>query len=647
MTAFQKMAANYTTIDAYSIPQNAADSSIQKVVTQTQNHDLILIGLHLQNIRPGAKYGLTESNQKAFEALIRTGKGIVVIFGNPYTLDKLSGINDAKGIVMSYQLTPYSEEATAQALFGGIDMQGRLPVTVNRSYPIGTGVSVKNVGRLSYGIPEMVGIDSRELNRRIDSIAHLGLREKAYPGAVVQVAKDGRVIFQKAYGYHTYEAAAKSNGTISSTIYQADAKNDVMDEKVKTSANPTVEISNPKSKNTEGVVKLTDLYDLASVTKISTAALAVMQTMSEGKFDLNKKFADYYADFANSNKAGLTFKDMLTHKSGLRAWIPFWQNCIDSVQTVKNSAAFKEKYSKTIKLNFFQKLFGGKKKLNKNIAKAIRTDKNVWKDCYAPASITWLPNTLSNIQNSDYIIQVTDNLWLHKDYPKTIFNDIKNSPLKPEQGYVYSDLHYYTYPSLFAKLTGVEWETYLKKTYKAIGANSLTYNPLRFYNKTQIVPTEYDSFFRKTLIHGRVHDEGAAMLNGISGHAGLFGNANDVMKLMQLYLQKGSFGGKQYIKPEVVDYCTKYQFPELKNRRGIAFDKLDFDKKIANGPRSASDESYGHSGFTGTFTWIDPQYNLVYVFLSNRVYPTRENGKISTFNIRTAVGEAIYRSFKK
>jgi beta-glucosidase-like glycosyl hydrolase/CubicO group peptidase (beta-lactamase class C family) len=647
MTAFQKMAANYTTIDAYSIPQNAADSSIQKVVTRTQNHDIIIIGLHLQNIRPGAKYGLTESNQKACEALIKTGKGIVVIFGNPYTLDKISGLNDAKAIVMSYQLTPYSEEATAQALFGGIGMQGRLPVTVNRSYPVGMGVSLKNIGRLSYGIPEMVGIDSRELNRRIDSITHLGLREKAYPGAVVQVAKDGRVIFQKAYGYHTYEAATKSNGTISSVTYQADAKNDVMDEKVKNSANPTVEISNPKSKSTEGVVKLTDLYDLASVTKISTAALAVMQTMSEGKFDLNKKFADYYADFANSNKAGLTFKDMLTHKSGLRAWIPFWQNCIDSVQTVKNSTAFKEKYSKTIKLNFFQKLFGSKKKLNKKITKAIRTDKNVWKDCYSPASITWLPNTLTNIQNNDYSVQVTDNLWLHKDYPKTIFNDIKNSPLKPEQGYVYSDLHYYTYPSLFAKLTGVEWEAYLKKTYKAIGANSLTYNPLRFYNKTQIVPTEYDSFFRKTLIHGRVHDEGAAMLNGISGHAGLFGNANDVMKLMQLYLQKGSFGGKQYIKPEVVDYCTKYQFPELKIRRGIAFDKLDFDKKVANGPRSASDESYGHSGFTGTFTWIDPQYNLVYVFLSNRVYPTRENGKISTFYIRSAVGEAIYESFKR
>ena len=132
----------------------------------------------------------------------------------------------------------------------------------------------------------------------------------------------------------------------------------------------------------------------------------------------------------------------------------------------------------------------------------------------------------------------------------------------------------------------MDWETYFKKTYKALGANSLTYNPLRFYKKSEIVPTEYDSFFRKTLIHGRVHDEGAAMLNGISGHAGLFGNANDLTKLMQMYLQKGSYGGQQFIKPAVIESSTQYQFPELKNRRAIAFDKLDFNKKITNGPQS-------------------------------------------------------------
>jgi CubicO group peptidase (beta-lactamase class C family) len=422
-----------------------------------------------------------------------------------------------------------------------------------------------------------------------------------------------------------------------------------MDEKVRTNYDEGFKgaLSEKNSKDAKGKVKMTDLYDLASVTKISTSALAVMQLMSENKFDINKSFAEYYPDFANSNKANLHFKDMLTHKSGLRAWIPFWQGCIDSVQTVKNSAVFKQKYAKNFHLGFFQRLFGGKKKMDKQIAKAIRTDKTMWKECLNVSSITWLPNTFSDKQTPQYPVQIGDNMWLSKDYKAQLFKEIKDSPLKPEQGYVYSDLHYYTYPDMMAKITGVEWETYLKKTYTQLGANSLTYNPLRFYDKSKIAPTEYDSLFRKTVIHGRVHDEGAALLNGISGHAGLFGNANDLMKLMQMYLQKGSYGGQQFIKPEVINQCTQYQFPELKNRRGIAFDKLDFDKKVSNGPQSASVESYGHSGFTGTFTWVDPKYNMVYVFLSNRVYPTRDNGKIGTLNIRTEVGEAIYKSMKK
>ena len=648
LTAFQKMTQNYTNVTPYNIPINASDSVIQKVVDQTKGFDLILIGVHLQNVRPGAQYGLTNSNQKALDLLTKSGKAVMVIFGNPYSLDKIQGISNAKAVVMAYQLTNYAEEAAGQAVFGAIPMEGRLPVTVNNNFVLGMGVSTKTMGRLAYGIPEMVGIDSRLLIAKVDSVVNLGLREKAYPGAVVQIAKDGRVIYQKNYGYHTYEEAPKSTPSVANTNYQVGNKNDVMDEKVRTNYDEGFKgkLGERSSKEAQGMVKMDDLYDLASVTKISTSALAVMQLMSENKFDIDKTFADYYPDFANSNKANLRFRDMLTHKSGLKAWIPFWMDCIDSVETVKNSTAFKEKYAQKFHLNFFQRLFGGEKKTNAKIAQAIRTDKNMWKDCLNASSITWLPNTFSDKQTPQYNIEITENMWLSKDYKPTLFKDIKDSPIKPEQGYVYSDLHYYTYPDMMGKIAGMDWETYLKKTYKSIGANSLTYNPLRFYDKSKIAPTEYDSLFRKTLIHGHVHDEGAALLNGVSGHAGLFGNANDLMKLMQMYLQKGSYGGQQFIKPSVIDSCTKYQFPSLNNRRGIAFDKLDFNKKITNGPQSASPESYGHSGFTGTFTWIDPKYNIVYVFLSNRVYPTRDNGKIGTLNIRTEVGEAIYKSMK-
>ncbi len=643
LTAFQKMTSNYTTIDHFQLPPNAPDSSINKVLEQTKGYDLILVNLHLNNIRPAAKYGMTDANKKALKALTGTGKAITTIFGNPYSLDKFEDLEKSKAIVMAYQLTNYMEEAAAQAIFGANKMLGKLPVSINANYKYGMGENTESLGRLAYGIPEMVGLDGAELNRRIDSVINLGLREKAYPGATMEVAKDGRVIYQKAFGFHTYEAASSSSSASNEVKFKADNKNDVMDEAVKKNI-PTTPPSGRFDGSTGGAVGLTDLYDLASVTKVSTSALAIMQLMSEGKFDLDKSFKDYYAEFADGNKADLRFRDMLTHKSGLKAWIPFWMDCIDSVKTVKNSAVFKEKgYASHYKKKFFM----SKKKYNLLLAQAIKTDKNLWKDCLSPSTMIWKENTLSTKQSADFNVQVADSLWLHKDYRKTIFDAIENSPVKPEQGYVYSDLHYYTYPTFVANLVGMPWEDYLKKTYEQIGANSLTYNPLRFYSKDKIVPSERDTLFRKTVIHGRVHDEGAAMLDGISGHAGLFGNVNDLTKLMQMYLQKGSYGGSQFIKPEVIAECTKYQFPELKNRRAIAFDKLDFNPKISNGPQSASPESYGHSGFTGTFVWIDPKYNMVYTFLSNRVYPTRDNVKISTLNIRTEVGEQIYKVMKK
>jgi beta-glucosidase-like glycosyl hydrolase/CubicO group peptidase (beta-lactamase class C family) len=644
-TDFQKMLSNYTSITHFQIPQNAKDTTINRIVAEAQKYDLILVGVHLVNIRPSAKYGITDSNIKAVKALTNTGKAVVSVFGNLYSLSKFEDLQKAKAIVMPYQLTSYAEEATAQAMMGAIGFEGKTPATVNDTYKIGMGIETKPIGRLQYTVPEMVGLDRNALKQRLDSVVNLGLREKAYPGAVLQVAKDGKVIYQKAYGYHTYQNEVTLAGK-EDLKFKTDSKNDVMDGMLNKGvstpqSSPTGEGKTIFSNN--GRVQLTDLYDLASITKVSTSALAVMQLMSEGKFDLDKTFQDYYPEFSFSNKANLKFRDMLTHRSGLKAWIPFWMDCVDTLATVKNSAIYKEKYAPMFKRKFLE----SKTKYNLRIAKIIKEDKALIKETINPKSLVWKPNTLSTTQSDEFNVPVTDNLWLHKGYREKIFDAIKDSPVKPEQGYVYSDLHYYTYPTFMAKLTGMNWEDYLKKTYRKIGANSLTYNPLRFYPKSQIVPTETDTLFRKTTIHGRVHDEGAGMLDGISGHAGLFGNANDLMKLMQLYLNKGSYGGEQFIKPEVVDECTKYQFPNEKNRRGIAFDKLDFNPKVGNGPMSASAESYGHSGFTGTFTWIDPKYNLVYVFLSNRVYPTRDNTKISTLNIRTEVGEQLYKLVKK
>lgn len=653
-TPFQNMSANYTKVDLLSIPVNANDSLRNKVVEAAGKSDLIIVGLHLANIRPGAKYGITDANQKALKALTETGKAIVVIFGNPYTLSKLEGLDNAKAVILANQLTNYSEEAAAQGVFGAIPMEGRLPVTVSEKYPINLGSDTKSIGRLAYGIPEMVGLDSKVLNARIDSVINLGIREKAYPGAVMEVAKDGRVIYSKTFGFHTYEQADAAGAVVSGDKkFETGTKADVMDggKQVRTNYDEGFNKIVNTGTSATGKVKVTDLYDFASVTKVSTSLLAVMQLMSENKFSLDQTYGNYYPPFRNTNKEKLTFRNMLTHRSGLKAWIPFWMDCIDTVATLKKAVLLKPElenaFIKTYrKKTVIHKIFNMTPKYKLDYLASIKKDDKLWLKCLSAQTITWKPGIFASAPSDKYTVQVADTLWLDKNYKEVIFGQIASSAVKPEQGYVYSDLHYYAYPDFVPLITGTDWETYLKKTYQAIGAHTLTYNPRRFYSLSEIVPTEKDTLFRKTLIHGRVHDEGAGLLNGISGHAGLFGTANDLTKLMQMYLQKGSFGGQQFIKPSVVDECTSYQFAKEGNRRAIAFDKLDFNKKISNGPQMASPESYGHSGYTGTFTWIDPAYNLVYVFLSNRVYPTRDNVKISTLNIRTEVGNEIYKTIK-
>ena len=338
--------------------------------------------------------------------------------------------------------------------------------------------------------------------------------------------------------------------------------------------------------------KIDDLFDFASVTKISTSTPALMRLVDAGTFNVDGTMGEYLPGYKKSNKDTLRWRDVLTHQSKLKAWIPFWQD------TKNPDGTFKKK-------------------------------------------------TFSQVRSNRFPVEVTDSLFLHRKYAKTIFEKIKNSPLNAKKEYVYSDLSFYLYPQLVQQLTGVPFETYLKDSlYRPIGANTLTYNPRRFYPLSRIVPTEYDSLFRKTLIWGRVHDEGGAMLGGVSGHAGLFGTANDLMKLTQLYLQHGSFGGQQLIGSETITEFTRYQFPELGNRRGLGFEKAAY-KYNGNAPRLASPSSYGHSGYTGTFTWIDPAVGLNYVFLSNRVYPTRNNNKISDLGIRTGIADAFYRAIRR
>ncbi len=612
-TDYQKMLSNYTDVQHFNLDENSDENEIQKVHESLKNYNLILMAVNGQSVRPAKNYSINPKIQSLVKEFANSSKTIISLFSNAYTLSKFENLEKAKALMISYQESPQMHEsvAAAELIFGGIGAKGKLPVSVNMTFRYNDGITTQPLQRFQYALAENVGINSKFLNYKIDSIVNEAIRQKATPGAVVFVAKNGKVILHKAYGKQTYEST--------------------------------------------DAVKTTDLYDLASITKISTSVLSMMKMQDEGKFTVNNTMGDLMPDWKESNKAGLVYKDILTHRARLKAWIPFWMDCIDSTKMVLASKIYKEKYSEKYTITFWDKLFRKKKALQR-ICAAIQTDKQLWRDCVnlAKDPTIWKPNTFTSTPpngggREGLYIQVADNLWLHKDYDKTLFKAIEDSPLREKKEYVYSDLSYYLYPQIIPRLTGKDFPTFLKETfYKPLGANTLTYNPREQFPLTRIVPTEYDSLYRKTLIHGRVHDEGGSMLGGISGHAGLFGTAQDLGKLMQMYLQKGFYGGKRYLNESTLNEWTSYPFSiEESSRRGIGFDKPDRKRAGISAAASASPSSFGHSGFTGTYTWVDPEQQLVYVFLCNRVYPTRNNSKLSDLNVRTNINEVIYEAIKR
>jgi CubicO group peptidase (beta-lactamase class C family) len=289
-------------------------------------------------------------------------------------------------------------------------------------------------------------------------------------------------------------------------------------------------------------------------------------------------------------------RDFLTHQAGLTPFIPFWK------ETIRKDGKFRRK--------IFDYKYSGK-----------------------------------------FPLEVAQGLYINKNYKRKMFNEIKKSPVGAKK-YVYSDLTFIIVPEIINRLTGQKWNDFVTDNiYKKLGASDLVFNPYLKYPLDRIIPTEYDSLFRKEQLLGTVHDEGAAMLGGISGHAGLFATANDLMKLMELYRRMGEYGGEQLISNEIMKEYTRVQFPENNNRRGLGFDKpllnnSELTQKDAYPAKGASPESFGHSGYTGTFVWIDPVYEITYVFLCNRVYPTRNNNLVSTMNIRSEILQAIYDSIE-
>lgn len=547
---FQKMLDNYTQVDNYCLAKTASDTDIVNLLDQLKSYNLIVVGVHNMGLYPFRRFGVTNQQINIIERL-KGQRTITCFFGNPYALQYFPALNSTQSLIVAYQDDKDAQELAAELIFGATNASGKLPVKLKDQYSIRSGIDVQNIKRLKYTLPEEVKINSFFLQHKIDSIANYGIEHKAFPGCQVLIAKNGKVIMDKCYGYFTYDKLH--------------------------------------------AVQPNDLYDLASVTKVTAPLPAIMRLYDEKAIKLDVPFSDYFPELRNSNKKDITLTDILIHQARLRNFLPEWMEP------------------------------GSKNALRKDV--------------------------FSHQPDSLFPVRISKSLYEKKDFKQQVIQDIIQSPLLPQKEFVYSDLGFGLLPTMVERLTGKDFQDYLNQEfYKPLGAITTGYKPIERYPVEQIAPTEDDEVFRKEVTQGYVHDELAAVLGGVSGNAGLFSSANDLAKVMQMYLQMGYYGGKQYISPATVQEFTKAPANVLNNRRALGFDRPDPGiKGIKNTypAPDASPSSYGHTGFTGIFTWADPENQLLFIFLSNRVYPTRENSGISDLNIRPAMHQAIYDAIKK
>ena len=530
-------------LQKYSEIFKVEKDNLNEIIDTLEDFDLVIVGFHKSNAHPWKPYQFSNKESVWLHEISRKNKTILSVFASPYSLLNIKSFNNLESILVAYQNSVIAQKIAAQTIFGAIDAKGVLPVSIKNKFPEGTSISTKNLKRLQYSIPESVGMSSVKL-QRIDSVANLVLEKKMSPGLQILVARHGVVVYEKSFGFHT------------------DKKNNS--------------------------VKSTDVYDVASLTKILASLPMMMKAEEDKKIKLTSTLKSILPAFKNSNKDTLTVLEILSHYGRLKAWIPFYKLTQDSI--TKNN--LKEFYSQT--------------------------------------------------RSKRFSIKVAENLYLNNSYKDSIYKFIRDSEQRIEAGYKYSDLGYYLFKEVLEKKYKRSLDDLVQEQfYKPLGANRMTYLPLNKLDKSSIVPSEKDTYYRNQLLHGYVHDMGAAMLGGVAGHAGLFANANDVAKMMQLYLQKGYYGGKRYFKKETFDKFNKRYYSEKKVRRGLGFDKPQLDPEIKATCGCVSDESFGHSGFTGTYTWADPESEILYVFLSNRVFPTMENYGLVDEDIRTKIQQII------
>jgi len=531
-----------TTLKKYTDVTEVSETNIDTLMTKLTDYETVIIGYHKSDKSWWKSPELTVPELQVIDSIASKKKVIIDCFAKPYSLSRILNFIKLPGVIVSYQNGDIAQEVSAELIFGAIDAKGLLPVSINNTLKAGDGITTQKLNRLGFATPESVGMNSEKL-KQIDLYAQKAIDGKMAPGMQILIARKGKVIYQKSFGKQTYDGDVK--------------------------------------------VKNSDLYDVASVTKIVATLPNVMQVYDQKKVTLETTLGEMLPIFRGSNKQKITFKELLSHYGRMQAWIPFYKATLDSTKLPL------EKY--------YRKMY-----------------------------------------SEGFTKRVSDSLYLRDDYHDTIMKRIIDSPLIDKKEYRYSDFTFIILKQYLEKVMGRHLDELVTNNfYNTLGMNNTLYNPLKKFDKSVIAPTEIDTYFRHDTIQGYVHDMEAAMENGVGGHAGIFSNAMDIAKIMQLYLQKGNYGGHKYFSEATFNDFNTCWFCGEGNRRGLGFDKPQLS---GDGPTCGcvSMWSFGHTGFTGTMAWADPETEIVYVFLSNRTYADSNlPNKLSKENIREDIQKVI------
>jgi CubicO group peptidase (beta-lactamase class C family) len=460
---------------------------------------------------------------------------IIALYGNQNSL-KAFDLTSAP-IVWSQQNSAEAAMLIPQVIFGGIAADNKLTSNLSGKYTLGSGYTT-TATRLRYTVPEDAGVNSDNL-KEIDNITAEAINAKAAPGMVVLVAKNGRVIFNKAYGTHTYGGEPD---------------------------------------------KVSDIFDLASVTKITATTPMVMRLVEQNKLKLDTNIGAYIAMARNTPMNDIQVKEVMLHQAGFIPYIPFHDGVKPMDHSPDSSAAYPTK--------------------------------------------------------------VADGYFIRKDYFKEVmWPKMLNAPIRTRGKYVYSDISMYVMKDIVEHISAEPLNKYVQENfYGPLGMQTAGFLPRDRFSREQIIPTENDTYFRKTLLVGYVHDQGAALAGGVSGHAGLFASSNDMAIMYQMLLNKGTYGGQEYFKPQTVMTFTAKQ--SNVSRRGFGFDRWDPDLAKKYPSSTASSQTFGHTGYTGTAVWVDPSRGLVYIFLSNRVNPGVTD-RLVKMGIRSRIQDVINNAIDK